>query len=114
MTELIELRARITRLEERMDDVQNLAEGTDQEVSGWRGVLMRHTDVLNGMSESLDRFRRSIDERFAKVDERFAKVDERFDRLEAKVDDGFTKINLSHAEIIARLNVAIGRPDDET
>ena len=87
MTDLAE---RVTRLEQRMDDVEPLARGTGQEVGGWRAVLNGHTYVLDGMSDRLNQFRRSVDERFDKLEttmtDRFAQVDANFQTLKAGMD----------------------------
>lgn len=115
MTDLAE---RVTRLEQRMDDVEPLARGTGHEVAGWRAVLNGHTHVLNGMSDRLEQFRRKVDERFAdvnkrfdKVDERFNKVDERFDKLEAKVDANFQTLKAGMDHITKLLTP---KPSDES
>jgi acyl carrier protein phosphodiesterase len=117
VSELAELRERVTRLEERMDNVQNLARRTDREVSSWREVLRNHTNVLNGMSERLDHLGRRLDdtvtemrEGFAKVDQAFAKVDQAF----ATVEANFTMVRAGMGRIEGLLTSALGKAEDHS
>jgi SMC interacting uncharacterized protein involved in chromosome segregation len=86
-----------------MDDVHNLASGTDREVAEWRTTLNNHTNMLNGMSEQ-------IDERFTKVDKRFDKVDQNF----AKVETKFKLLQQGQDRITKLLTRHLGEPDEET
>lgn len=90
-----------------MDNVEDLAGRTGQEVAEWRATLNNHVELLNGMNDKIDLFQ-------DRVDDRFAKLDERFDKLEAKVDKGFTEIGLGMGQITALLNIHLGEPGTET
>lgn len=95
MTDLAE---RVTRLERRMNDVEPLARGTDQEVAGWRGVLSNHTKLLNtvrddqvelvkivrNQGERLDRLEHKVDDGFARMNEGFHQANENFAAIEVK------------------------------
>lgn len=107
MNQLARLEERVTRLEGRVDDVHDLARGTDQEVSGWRGVLNNHTQALNAMGEKIDLFQK-------RVDARFDEVDDRFDKLEAKVDDKFELLRQGQEKITGLLTRHLGETDEET
>lgn len=114
MNQLARLEERVTRLEGRVDDVHDLARGTDQEVSGWRGVLNNHTQALNAMGEKIDLFQKRVDARFDEVDDRFDEVDDRFDKLEAKVDDKFELLRQGQEKITGLLTRHLGETDEET
>jgi hypothetical protein len=97
-----------------MDDVHNLASGTDREVAEWRTTLNNHSNMLNGMSEQ--------------IDERFTKVDKRFDKVEAEMRDGFAKVDQNFAKVETKFKLLqqgqdritklltrhLGEPDEET
>jgi hypothetical protein len=119
MTDLAE---RVTRLEQRMDDVEPLAQATDQEVAGWRGVLSNHTKVLNTVRDDqvelvkivrdngqrLDRLEHKVDDGFAamrdgfrQTNKNFAMVRDRFDKVEGRLD-----------KITDLLGAVIDKPDE--
>lgn len=121
MSQIAELEPRVKRLEERMDDVHDLASRTGQEVADWRTTLNNHTNTLNAMSDQ-------INGRFNKVDDRFDKVDKRIDKLEAEVRDGFAKADKNFAKVEEKFKLLhegqdritklltrhLGEPDDGT
>lgn len=103
-----------------MDDVQDLAGRTGQEVADWRATLNNHTDTLNAMSDKIDHFRQAlraemldgfakVNENFVKVNENFAKVDENF----AKVEEKFALLHEGQNQITKLLNRHFGEPDEE-
>jgi uncharacterized coiled-coil DUF342 family protein len=114
VSQIAELDRRVTRLEERMDDVHDLASRTGQEVAEWRTTLNNHTKTLNAMSDQLNG--------------RFDKVDERFDKLEAEMRDGFAKADKNFAKVEEKFKLLhegqdritklltrhLGEPDDGT
>jgi esterase/lipase len=104
-----------------MDDVHNLASGTDREVAEWRTTLNNHSNMLNGMSEQIDERFTKVDKRFdkveaemrdgfAKVDQNFAKVDQNF----AKVETKFKLLQQGQDRITKLLTRHLGEPDEET
>jgi septation ring formation regulator EzrA len=109
VTWLVRLEKRVKNLEDRMDDVQKLASGTDQEVAGWRTTLNNHTTTLNALrADQVEQGKRltrvekemyagfhQINENFAKVDEHFTTADENF----AKIDDHFTTVDENFATV---------------
>lgn len=96
MSEPAEIHDRVTRFEERMADVYDLASRADREVSGWRTVLKGHTNLLNAMGERIELFERRVDKRFAKV--------------EGEMREGFTVLALGQAQIMALLSASPGQP----
>jgi SMC interacting uncharacterized protein involved in chromosome segregation len=102
VSELAQLTKRVSRLEERMDDVQDLAGRTGQEVAGWRTTLNNHTRLLNTIKEDQADLRKKVEDGFAKVDENFAEVEKKFQQLH-QGQERITKLLTRH----------LGEPDQE-
>jgi predicted nucleic acid-binding Zn-ribbon protein len=111
VSELVQLRERVKSLENRMDNVENLAGRTGQEVAEWRATLNNHNKLLNGMGDKIDLFQKRVDQRFTEVDKRFDKLES---ALRAEMQKGFTEIGLGMAQITALLNIHLGEPGEET
>jgi len=97
-----------------MDDVQDLARRTGEEVANWRDTLNNHTKTLNGMSDKIELFQE-------RVDKSFDQVDERFDKLEGEMRDGFAEVERKfellrkgQEQITNLLTKHLGEPDEET
>jgi chromosome segregation ATPase len=121
VSERVQLQERVNGLENRMDNVEDLAGRTGQEVAEWRATLNNHNETLNGMGDKIDLFQERVDKRFTEVDKRFTevdkrfdKLDDRFDKLEAEMRNGFSTLGVGMAQITALLTTHLGTPDEET
>ncbi len=103
MADLEDLDARLTAVENRLDDVAEqsrraredsaaarvLAGAADRDVSEMRAVLQGHTKVLNALRETQlehsAKFDR-IDAKFSQIDAKFSQIDARFDQIDARFD----------------------------
>jgi uncharacterized coiled-coil DUF342 family protein len=84
-----ELRERVTRLEGRVDDVQ-------EEVAAWRATLNGHTQTLNAMREDLDKHGKKLD------------------KVEKEMHAGFAKLAKGQELITDLLTRHLGEPDEES
>lgn len=117
MTWLVRLEERVTKLEERMDDVHRLASDTGQEVATWRTTLNNHTKMIKAIRDDqvdhgkkLARVEKEMHAGFARVDENFAKVDENF----AKVEKKFELLRRGQEQIAELLTRHLDEPADDT
>ncbi len=96
MASLEDLEARVNILEEQMLSTRQdaaaarvLAGTADRDVSEFKQTLNGHTKVLNAVRETQ------------------VEQGQRLDRLEAKVDSGFTKVNIAIEQIAQLLHQAL-------
>jgi hypothetical protein len=106
LSELDEIRDRVTRLEGQMAEIRAdaaaarvLAGAADRDVAEFRGELRAHRSLLNALRETQ-----------LEQGQLLADHGVRLDRLERKVDEGFTKVGLGMAQITALLTDHLGRP----
>jgi hypothetical protein len=129
VTQLAELETRVTRLEERVDDVHDLARRTGEEVATWRATLNNHGNMINALGDHIDaRFDRVEAEMragFANVRSEvraevanvrsemrdgFAMANENFAKIEGK----FTLLHQGQEQIAELLTRHLGEPDERT
>ena len=98
MASLEDLEARVTALEEQVRQSRQdataarvLAGTADRDVSEFKQTLNGHTKVLNAVRETQ-----------IEHGQRLESLETKFDQLDAKVDSGFTKINIA-VEQMSRL-----------
>ncbi|UOX85415.1 hypothetical protein MUY14_26925 [Amycolatopsis sp. FBCC-B4732] len=98
MARLDDLEARVTALEEQGHQYRRdaaaariLAGAADRDVSDFKQTLNGHTQVLNALRETQ------------------VEHGQRLDTLEAKVDSGFTKVNISMEQISGLLQRLIDK-----
>ena len=129
MADLEDLDARLTAVENRLDDVAEqsrraredsaaarvLAGAADRDVSEMRAVLQGHTKVLNALRETQlehsAKFDR-IDAKFSQIDARFDQIDARFDRTDgelARMRTGFGVLNSGMNRITGMLTELLNR-----
>lgn len=93
-----------------MDDVQDLARRTGEEVADWRDTLNGHTKTLNALRKDqvdqgkrLARVEKEVHAGFDQTNENFTEVEKKFDLL-FQGQDRITKLLTRH----------LGGPDEET
>ena len=105
MARLEDLEARVTALEEQTRQSRQdaaaariLAGAADRDVSDFKQTLNGHTQVLNSLRET------QIEQ-----GQRLGKLESKFDQLDAKIDSGFTKVNISIEQITKLLQRVIDK-----
>jgi hypothetical protein len=100
-----------------VDDVQDLARRTGEEVADWRDTLNGHTKTINAIRDDqvdqgkkLARVEKEMHAGFAEMNENFAKVDENF----AKVQKKFDLLHQGQDRITKLLTRHLDAPDEET
>ena len=102
MASLEDLEARVTVLEEQVRSTRQdaaaarvLAGTADRDVSEFKQTLNGHTKVLNAVRET----QIEHGQRIERLEAKLGSVDDRLGTLEAKVDSGFTKVNINMEQI---------------
>jgi polyhydroxyalkanoate synthesis regulator phasin len=117
VTNVAELDRRVTKLEERVDDIQDLARQTGEEMAGWRTTLNNHTKLLNAIRDDV------VDQGKVLADQgkKLARVEKEMHAGFARIDDNFTEVEKKFAvlyrgqdQITRLLTRALGEPDDGT
>lgn len=86
-----------------MDNVEDLAGRTGQEVAEWRATLNNHTKLLKAIRDD------HVDQ-----GKHLTGLEAKVTRLEAKVDEKFEILHKGQKQITELLTRHLGEPDDET
>ncbi|MGW4062030.1 hypothetical protein ACWEGE_27380 [Amycolatopsis sp. NPDC004747] len=112
MASLEDLEARVTALEEQVQQSRHdaaaariLAGTADRDVSEFKQTLNGHTKVLNAVRETQIEHGQRLD----RLENKLGSVDDRLGTLEAKVDSGLTKINVSMEQMSRLLQQVIDK-----
>ena len=105
MASLEDLEARVIALEEKVQHVREdaaaarvLAGAADRDVAEFKQTLKAHTTVLNALRETQVEHGQRLDN-----------IESKVEVLDAKVDSGFTKVNIAVGQIATLLQRVIDK-----